>query len=505
MYAMKRTHLVFVTLFLFSICRPLSGFTGLQRFSDKFYAAQKYFYNEAKKKYPKLIKEKAYPEVPIRGTITKEELDKIQALMDPFEARRCFMNEVSAYPEQLYPEIFSFLYNHPALGVSPSNKLKFEALEKYFSGFDYLFCSDPYHYFHPEAKTNPCPLVFCYSDDKKNLVSLNISNASKLNLYMMLNEGLLGDKLKFSGKNPVSLKARGNQSLKFSVDLAKLKTDSSFRVLQVVLNDPSQPKIKLMASVILLPSKDFLKLPALFFDLKYSYSTHLKNIDLYADRTSGPERCSGNNCSGELNLPLQHHSRLYEQYKFSDVATVQVNLTSSTSPLYSSSLSSFDLELNELGEIQGKARDCPGPVPGSTGPCPTETANNGKQLYGSRKIEFAFLVPEHKTAELFIQLAIEDLKTSKQQDATLSWLENKKILVLVNDASGKQVLKEVMKTQSLKTRALQLQAGKYTVAIYPMNEESSKQTPGFEINHLNHEAKARFDFHLKGKFALKVI
>lgn len=502
---MNRFQLAFAALLFSAICHTLYGFNGLQRYSDEFYAAQKYFYNEAKKKYPKLVKEKAYPEVPIRGTISKEELDKIQALMDPFEARRCFSNEVNIYPEQLYPEIFSFLYNHPALAVSPSNKTKFEALEKYFSGFDYLFCSDPYHYFHPEVKTNPCPVVFCYSDDKKNQLNINLSNASKISLNLLLNTGLLGTKMQLNGKNPVNLKSNGAQSLKFTVDLAKLKNDSSFRVLQLVMNDPSQPKIKLMASVVLLPSKQFLKLPAQFFDLKYTYTSHLKNIDLYSDRTSGPERCSGTNCSGELKIPLQQHNRSYAQYAFGDVAKVQFNFTSSSPALYSAAITYLELELNELGEIQGKARDCPGPVPGSTGPCPPETANNGKQLYGSRKIEFAFMVPETKTADFFLQIDVEDLKASKVQDHTLSWLENKKILVLVHDASGKQVLKEIMKLQNLKTGIQALQAGKYTVALYPMSEDSNKQNPSFEINHLNQASKARFDFRLKGKFTLRVI
>lgn len=501
---MKRIHLVFAALLVCVFGHALFGFNGLQRFSDEFYAAQKYFYSEAKKKYPKLIKEKAYPEVPIRGSISKEELDKIQALMDPFEAKRCFSKEVNTYPEQLYPEIFSFLYNHPALAVSPSNKVKFEALEKYFSGFDYLFCSDPYHYFHPDVKTNPCPVVFCYTDDKKNLLNINISNTSKINLNLLLNTGLLGTKMQLIGKNPVGLKSNGSQSLKFTVELSKLKSDSSFRVLQLVMNDPSQPKIKLMASVILLPSKQFLKLPAQFFDLKYIYTSHLKNIDLYTDRTSGPERCSGNNCSGELKIPLQQHNRYYYHYDFGDAAKVQFNLSSSSPALYSAALAYLQFELNELGELQGKARDCPGPVPGSTAPCPAETANNGKQLYGSRKIEFGFMVPETKSADFFLQIDVEDLKTSKGHDATLSWLENKKILFVVYDASGKQVLKELMKLQSLKTGVQGLQPGKYSAALYPVSEDSNKQNPSFEINHLNQASKARFDFRLKGRFTLRV-
>lgn len=73
------------------------------------------------------------------------------------------------------------------------------------------------------------------------------------------------------------------------------------------------------------------------------------------------------------------------------------------------------------------------------------------------------------------------------------------------DASGKQVLKEIMKQQSLKTGIQALQAGKYTVALYPMSEDSNKQNPSFEINHLNQSSKARFDFRLKGKLMLKVI
>jgi hypothetical protein len=501
---MKRTTRAYVVLMFTVFSLPLIGFTGLQRFSDEFYAAQKYFYNEAKKKFPKLIKEKAYPEVPILGAIAKEELSKIAALPDFLSARRCFIEEVRKYPEQLYPEIFSFLYNHPALQVSASNKLKFEALESYFTGFHFLFNNEPYYYFHPQVKSNPCPLVFCLIDDKKNQLSSNISNTSKLELNMMLNQGVMGDGLLFKGKNPVLLKPGGNQVLKCNVNLSKLKSDSTYRVMQMVLADPTQPSIKLILPIILLPSKTYLKLPGQFYDLKYVYSSHLKNIDLYTDRTSGPERCSGKNCSGEVRVTLRSRRRKFEQYAFGDAASVQFNLRSSSYPQFSSKFSLLEFELNELGEMQGKARDCPGPVPQSIGPCPAETANNGKQLYGSRKLEVMAYVPQGKIGALFLQLDFEDLKSATTPDVKLSWLETKKLMLQVSDTSGKILSKEIIKTTNLKTELKNLAPGKYICSVFPVTSDNAKQNPGFEINHLNQAARGQFYFRLKGKFVLGI-
>src|SRR5437868_3423918 len=90
----------FFILILFLSFRVIA-FTGTVRFSNDFYAAQKYFYNEAKSKFPKISAEKFYPEIPIRGNATNDELKSIQPLTDFFEARRKFLAEVAIYPEQI--------------------------------------------------------------------------------------------------------------------------------------------------------------------------------------------------------------------------------------------------------------------------------------------------------------------------------------------------------------------------------------------------------------------
>ncbi len=503
---MKQVKKVFTVLLITYFAFPLLGFKGIQRFSDEFYAAQKYFYNAAKNKYPKIIKEKAYPEVPIQGNIEKEALNKIEAIRDYLTARKTFIEEVQKYPELIYPEIFQFLFNHPALQVSASNKLKFEALEKYFAGFYFLFNNDAYAYFHPQVKCSPCPLVFCYSDDKKSEIRLNISNFSKQPLNLYTNQGTSVEYLLFKGKNPVTLKSSGSQTLKFDVNLQKLKTDTTYRVMQIILADPSHPKIKLTIPIILLPNQSFLKQGAQFYDLKYIYTSHLKNIDLYSDRSSGPERCSGKNCSGELRITLRNKKRKFEQYNFGDAAIVQLNLRSSTYPQFSAKHAYLEFELNELGELQGKARDCPGSVPESISPCPPETPNNGKQLYGTRKLETMIYVPPGKMGELFLELDFEDFKkTFSPNDVRLSWLENKKLHLQVSDSAGNILHKELVKSSHLKSKIINLNPGKYNCSVFPVNEDqSTKQNPAFEINHLNQAAKAQFYFKLKGKFLLRI-
>src|SRR5438128_2718046 len=110
---------LYIFCFLFFSIQAVIAFKSTVRFSDEFYAAQKYFYGQAKAKFPKLSAEKNYPEIPLRGTATGEELKAIAPLTDYFEARQKFLDEVIKYPEQLYPEIFTFLSAHPALSVNP--------------------------------------------------------------------------------------------------------------------------------------------------------------------------------------------------------------------------------------------------------------------------------------------------------------------------------------------------------------------------------------------------
>ena len=498
---MKAVGLSFFLILVLIFSGSSFAFTPTVRFSDEFYAAQKFFSKEACRKFPKLSKDKFYPEIPIRGSASNEELKSILPLTDVYEARRAFVNEANLYPEQIYPEIFSFLYNHPGTQVSPSNKLKFAAIEIYFLPFNFLFCSDPHYYFHPNVKANPCPFVFCYTDDKKNSINFSLSSTYKTNLNLLINENLTAEYLSYQGKRPVALKAGGSQSLKFTVNLTKLKSDSVFKVVQIILNDPSEPKIKLMTSAILLPSKDFLKLPAHFYQVNYQYSSHLKSIDLYKDRTSGPERCSGNNCSGNRNYPLRSSNRDMTQYNFGESANVQFNICTQ-SPAYSIKSNALHLQFNELGNLEGKARDCPGPTPESSAPCPPETPNNGKQLYGSRKIECHFYVPENKTYQCRIHIEYKDLKTQLNQNPELSWLENKKLILLVTDTGGKILHKETISYGKLNCTVNNLSSGNYTLSVFPVNEDSGKLNASLEINYLNHAGRARFDFELKAEFLL---
>ena len=488
--------------FLPLLTHSLFAFTGTIKYSKEFYAAQKYFYNEAKNKFPKLVKEKFYPEVPLRGAASNEELKAIMPLMDFYEARRIFSEEINKYPEQLYPEIFAFLNAHPALKVSASNKLKFEALENYFLPFNYALCNDKYYYFHPETKTHPCPLVFYYSDDKKNSFTVNLANASKKNLALNLNEGQMQDYISYTGKKPMPLKGGSSSSVKLTVNLGKLKTDSVFKVLNLVFSDPAQPKIKLVMPVVLLPSKDFMNLPAHFFALNYTYNTHAKNIDLFKDRTSGPEPCSGNNCSGEKHYTLRSADRSNTEYAFGELGLVQFNLWSQSPPVYSSKTNVLQINFNELGYLNGVDRNCPGAVQGSSAPCPPETPSNGKQLYGSRKIEMKIFIPAGKRYDLRVMLNYNDLKTQLLAYPELSWLQDKKLVLVLSDETKKILHKEFSVNNLIATQKKDLEPGIYTLAIYPVNEDSNKLNPSFELNYLNRGGKARFDFSLKSTFTL---
>lgn len=495
-----------ITAFLLLLTHVLSAlpFNPKQRYSDQFYAAQKCFYREALKKLSKLNKEKAYPEIPLTGGISREELARINALNDVPEARRQFANEVNKYPELLYPEIFQFLYNHPALQVSSSNKSKFEAIEQYFSGFNFLFCSDRYYYFHPTAKANPCPLVYVYSDPKKNQISLSLGNNSKTGLSLLMSENLFAERLNYTGKSPIALKAGGSSQVKLLVNVQELQKDSNFRVINIALYDPAQPKIKLMVPVILLPSPDFLKAGAQFFDLQYSYSSHLKNIDLYSERSSGPEPCGGNNCSGKKQISNRQSNRFFETYNFGEAGSVQFHLLSFSSWPYNPKKSRLQIIFNEMGELQGKARDCPGPVPNSTAPCPRETASNGKELYGTRKLELNCRVPVSRKGELSLSLNFSEAESKGPDDPVISWLSQKKLMVLLLDEEGKELHKEILKNHSLQLQKSELPAGLYTLSIFPVTEDQPKHNSSFEIKYLNQAARARFDFQLTADLSLSV-
>src|SRR5262245_24260107 len=110
----------------------IAAFRGTIRFSDRFYAAQRFFYAQALKLNPKITADKSMPEAPLRGTATIEEIRKIEPLTEYYDAREAVVAEAAMYPEQVLPELYAFLNGHPALSASQSAKPKFEAVEKYF-------------------------------------------------------------------------------------------------------------------------------------------------------------------------------------------------------------------------------------------------------------------------------------------------------------------------------------------------------------------------------------
>jgi hypothetical protein len=487
--------------FILILSLKTSAFNGTVRFSDDFYAAQKYFYNEARLKFPKINADRAYPEVPIRGTATQEELRRIEPLQDYFEARRKFLAEVARYPEQIYPEIFSFLNNHPGLTVNAGNKPKLAALEKYFAPFYFVFSSDKHYSFHPELKQNPCPLIFCLKDEKKNQFSFSIQNTSKKNFEYRITESPGLGYLSPVEKKAVVLKPGGSSTIKINVDVQKLKKDSTFRVTNLVLSDPTQPKIKLIIPVILLPSKDFLGLPAHVYDFTFSYGTFFKHISLQKEKASWPEPCPGSECSGRKQYTVRSPERLFSTYDFGELCTIQYNLTTGSNPVYNLKNNLFKFSYNETGNLAGEERNCQGPQPGTEVHCPPETPNNGKEIYGHRKIEFKLFLPAGKTHELRIRLGYSDLANQPVLQSELSWLQEKKILIVVTDQANKEVLKEFLVRNPVNLNSKPLSPGTYTVSVFPTTE-NGKHTPSFNIQHLNHGEKSRFDFNLLGSFSI---
>lgn len=492
----KKHALLYFVLFLSLTSR---AFNGTVKFSDDFYAAQKYFYNEAKLKFPKITTDRFYPEVPIKGAASTDDLRKIDALTDFFEARRKFLYEVSKYPEQIYPEMFTFLNSHPGLSVNAGNKAKLAALEKYFAPFYFTFSSDKHYSFNTELKQNPCPLIFCYKDDKKNTLSFSVYNTSKKNFEFTVTESPNPGYLSTLVKKPVMLKAGSNAVVKINVDVQKLKKDSSFKVINLVLYDPSQPKIKLIVPVVLLPSKDLLNLPAHAYDVTFSYGTYFKHISLQKEKASWPEPCPSGDCSGKKHFPLRNSEHLTSGYNFGDLCTIQYNITTASNPIYNLKNNLFKFCYNETGNIAGEERNCPGAQPGSEIHCPADAPNNGKEIYGNRKIEFKLFLPPGKIHEMKIRIGYSDLSNQPFLNSELSWLQEKKLLVVILDHNEKEVFKEFVSKNQINLNTKALPAGTYTVAIFPSTEDG-KHVPSFNIQHLNHGDKSRFDFTLNGSF-----
>jgi len=482
-----------------------NAFTGTVKFSDEFYAAQKFFYSEARKKFPRITADKFYPEIPIRGTATNDELKNIAPLSDFFEARQKIVNEAAKYPEQIYTEVFAFLNAHPAANESPGNKAKFEALEYYFFPFIYLFSSDKYYSLNPEIRLNPCPLVFYIKDEKKSSFSFSfkIYNSSKKNFAFNLNESNSQAYMTFDGKKPINVKPGQSVSLKFTVNVQRLKADSTFKLFNLIFADPAEPRVKLMMPVILLPTKELLSLPAHFYDFKFVYSTFFKNIDMYKDRTSGPVSCGSGNCAGEKSYAQRSPDRSMSSYDFGEAGAVQYNVTTSAEAGYNLRNSRLKFVYNELGSIEGKDRNCPGYLPNSSAPCPHDAMNNGRQLYGKRRIEVKLFLPPGKIYTLRSGLRVSDLITSPVSNE-LNWLQEKNLVLSITDINKKEIARGVATASGmLNFEKSGIPAGTYTVSVYPATEKDGGYSPGFELNHLNHGNRSRFDFTLSGLFTLQ--
>jgi len=494
----KRRTILYFVLFL---SLNTFAFNGTVKFSDDFYAAQKYFFNEAKAKFPKLSADRFYPEVPIKGAATADDLRKIEALTDYFEARRKFLYEVSKYPEQIYPEIFTFLNGHPGLSVNAGNKVKLAAIEKYFSPFYFVFSSDKHYSFDTDIKQNPCPLVFCLKDEKKNVLSFSIFNTSKKNWEFTVLENPNLGYLSAVVKKPVLLKGGATAVVKLTVDVAKLKKDSTFRVINIVLSDPSQPKIKLIVPVVLLATKDLFNLPPHVYDFAFSYGTYFKHISLQKEKASWPEPCPGSECSGKRNYPVRSPEHLSNSYNFGDLCTIQYNITTGSNPMYNLKNNLFRFSYSETGNIAGEERNCPGAQPGTEVHCPYDTPNNGKEIYGTRKIDFKLYLPQGKIHEVKIKIGYSDLTNQPSLNSELSWLQEKKLLVVITGHNDKEVFKEIVNRNPITLSSRSLPAGTYNIGVFPVTEDG-KQAPSFDIQHLNHGDKSRFDFTLIGAFTI---
>lgn len=477
------------------------AFNGTVKFSDDFYAAQKYFFNEARLKFPKIASDKSYPEIPIRGTASTDDLRKIEPLTDYFEARRKFLYEVTRFPEQIYPEIFSFLNNHPGLSVNAGNRAKLAALEKYFAPFYFVFSSDKHYSFNTDLKQNPCPLLFFYKDDKKNSLSFSISNTSKKNFEFTVTESPGNGYLSAANKKPVVLKGGSSAPVKIMVDVLKLKKDSTFRVVNLIVYDPSQPKIKLIVPVILLPSKDLLNLPPHVYDVTFTYGTYFKHISLQKEKASWPEPCPSGDCSGKKHFTVRSSERLSSSYNFGELCTIQYNLTTGSNPIYSIKNNQFKFSFNETGNIAGEERNCPGTQPGSEVHCPTDAPNNGKEIYGNRKVDFKLFLPAGHNHEVKMKIGYSDLPNQPFVNSELSWLQEKKILVVITDHHEKEVFKEFVSRNPSSFSTKSLPPGTYTVSVFPATEDG-KHVPSFNIQHLNHGDKSRFDFTLLASFTI---
>jgi hypothetical protein len=182
---------------------------------------------------------------------------------------------------------------------------------------------------------------------------------------------------------------------------------------------------------------------------------------------------------------------MMSSYSFGEYGTVQYNITTQSPVQYSSKTNSLSFIYNEIGSIDGKDRICNGTIPESSTPCPADAPNNGKQMYGTRKIEFNMLLPVGKTYHLKININYSDLKSLTALKSELSWLQEKKLMILITDENKKQVLKEFINATNITIDKKDFFAGNYLVSIFPTYDDGSRLTPSLELNHLNHGERSR--------------
>ena len=60
-----------------------------------------------------------------------------------------------------------------------------------------------------------------------------------------------------------------------------------------------------------------------------------------------------------------------------------------------------------------------------------------------------------------------------------------------------------MNGTGMKAEKKDLTPGNYFVAVFPATEDGPSLHPSFEMQHLNHATRSRFDFSLGGSFTLQ--
>src|SRR5690606_13123253 len=118
------------------------------------------------------------------------------------------------------------------------------------------------------------------------------------------------------------------------------------------------------------------------------------------EKASWPEPCPSSDCSGKKSYPTRSAERLTSSYNFGEFCTVQYYLTTASNSIYNLKTNPFKFSYSETGNIAGEERNCYDPKAGVEVHCPNDAPNNGKEIYGNRKIEFKVYLPSGKTHEM---------------------------------------------------------------------------------------------------------